>query len=166
MKKITRTYVTKSGKTVTKTYLYSKKYVYKRSLNKSTLLIDRRGGIRRKAVQRFKDQIMDQAKNGKIGYDEAQYTIDELDYYLEERAGQKKQLRVSGFLGHLADTATDRMFANAGSNIDDEAMYLGVSTDVLRDPNNWRDGIFTNPFTNIAYSYVFGYGGYAQWQQI
>lgn len=131
------------------------------------MLIDRRGGIRRKAVEKFKDEIRAQAKAGKLGYDEAQYTIDELDYFLEERAGKKgKQLRVSGFMGHLADTAVDRMFANAGSNLEDEAMYLGISPDILKDTRNWNGDRFTNPFTGKTWEYIFGYGGFAQWRQI
>lgn len=166
MKKITRTYKTKSGKVVTKTYFYYKKYAYEKSDNKSPLLIDRRGGVRKKTVEKLKKEIMDQARVGKLGYDEAEYAVYELDYYLEERAGKKKRLRVSGFYGHLSDTAVERMFLNAGSNVQEEAAWLGVSPEALGNENNWHGDVFTDSAAGKSWRFTFGYGGIAQWKPL
>lgn len=97
--------------------------------------------------------------------DEAQYTIDEIRYYIDSRAGRRnKQLRVTGLFGHLADTAVDREFINAGSSVEQEAAYLGVSPDMLRD--NFSHNIFTDPLTGARWLYTFGYEGFSQWKQI
>lgn len=97
--------------------------------------------------------------------DEAQYTIDEINYYVNEvRAGLRRQLRVSGLMGHLADTALDREFNNAGSSIDEEAAYFGITGDMLRA--NMEGNIFTDPRTGFVWQYVFGYEGFAQWVRI
>lgn len=99
--------------------------------------------------------------------DEAQYTIDAINDYIDIRAGQKNnRLKLSGLMGHLADTSVDRMFNNAGSSVEDEAAYLGVNPDALRDAGNWANGVFTDPVTGFAYKYIFGYDGFAQWQRV
>lgn len=121
--------------------------------------------MRRKAVAKVIQSIRDRVGRGELPADEAQYTIDEIRFYVDSRAGKPKQLRVSGLLGHLADTAIDREFANAGSSVEEEAAYLGVNPDLLRDAGNWQGSVFVDPTTGVRMLYTFGYEGFAQWSR-
>lgn len=132
------------------------------------MLVDRRGGVRRKAVNKVIDAIRRAQQDGTLPADEAQYTIDEIRRYIYlDRAGKKnRQLRESGLFGHLEETEIQRMFTNAGSNLTDEANYLGVNPDELADLNNWSNDIYTDPSSGRSWRYTFGYGGFAQWEAI
>lgn len=48
-----------------------------------------------------------------------------------------------------------KMMINAGKDIEAEAAYLGTSVETLKNPDNWKDGVFTDPESGKSWEFHF-----------
>lgn len=155
IKKVTRTYKTKSGKLVTKTYTYGgDKYKYKHKSTKGKVLVNSRGVINKKNIEKLKEEIMNDPN---LTNAEKRAALKDIDVYVFTRHQNKQKLTTTGFAGIEANDDITRMFANAGYTVEDAADLIGVDPDELLDEDNWVDGDFI--YNGHTYRFNFNYTG-------
>lgn len=117
---------------VTKTYTYAHKS--KRGL----VLVDKRGRVVSKNVERFRESIINNAS-----YDEAtkRVLLADLGATIQQRKYDRKKLTTSGFMGKQEEDQITRFLTNAGYSPDEFAEELGVDIDEIMDTSNWTDGM-------------------------
>ena len=140
MRRVTRTWKTKAGKTVTRTYTYK----YKKS-RRGTVYVNAKGQKNKRNIQNYIDNI----NNSNMTEAEKRTAINEFMAEVNKRKKNKERFTSNGWAGMQEKDARKRMFANAGYDIDDEddlADLLdeyGIDEAEFRDDKNWQGNKFT-----------------------
>ena len=154
-KKVTRTYVTKSGQIVTKTYEYnSKRYSHTRG----GTLIYKSGKINENKIREMEEAI--KFERGEIGVAE---------FRSELRSFKKHQfktmrLTVTSMLARMAATKIESTIRNFGYTPDELAIELGakyneeIPVEYLLNDANWQGNFFITPSGNKV-EFEFDYHG-------
>lgn len=150
MRKVTRTWTTKSGITRTKTYTYSGSGKSRRGRT----LVSKRGVLNKKNIEQFKNEI--RADNS-LTPAEKQGLIADINIMTKQRAKENRKLTTTGFYGELQSTKITRLLANAGYSSEEAAMELGISEYDILNPANWNGDIFN--FGGVSYTVKFTYTG-------
>lgn len=120
----------KTGQLVTKTYTYEHKS--KRGLT----LVDKRGRIMQKNINKFKDTIND---NPNYTEGEKITLISDLNAVVNRKHLDKVKLTTNGFMGIQQEEAIPRFFVNAGYSPEEFANEIGEAIEDVLDENNWVD---------------------------
>ena len=131
---------------ITRTYQYSHKS--KRGLT----LVDKRGRILRKNVERFKESIIN---NGNYNEAEKRMLLADLNATIKQRHYDERKLTTSGFIGKQQSDATTRFLANAGYSVEEFAEEIGVDIDDILDTNNWKDGILSIGNRHFRFNWTY-----------
>lgn len=136
MKRVKRTYITKSGKKRTYTYEYDKKYSYKHKSKKGKVLVSASGKVNKKNVADLKAEIM--AKDGDTAT--KKQLCNRLDAYVKQRSKHKEgRLTTNGFFAHEANDKAEQFAASLGYSISELAGMYNLDEADLRDPSSWKD---------------------------
>lgn len=149
-RKITRTWITKSGIAKTKTYIYKGTGKSRRGLT----LVGKGGKINKKNIEKFKDQIK---ADKSLTTAEKQGFIADLNIITKQRVNEGKKLTTTGFYGELESSKITRLLANAGYSAEEAAMELGVSESDILNTSNWSGDVFSSG--GAAYLVKFTYTG-------
>lgn len=76
-----------------------------------------------------------------------------------------KNISLKKFEAKVATDSVDKAFINAGFSSKEAAAQLGISEDVLKDPKNWKNGIFTAP-NGKQYEINYHYDGTSAFIQV
>lgn len=150
MRKITRTWTTKSGVVKTKTYTYTGTGKSRRGLT----LVGKNGKVNKKNLEKFKDEIK---ANTSLTTAEKQGLIADVNIISKQRAKEGRRLTTTGFFGELENSRITRMLANAGYSAEEAAQELGVSETDILNTKNWKNDTFT--IGGISYLVKFTYTG-------
>ena len=139
-------YSKKQGKMVTKIY------TYEHPSKKGLTLVDKRGRIMHKNIERFKQTIIDNTD-----YNEAQKRtlLADLEAYVEVRHDNKKKLTTQGFLGHQESDAITRFLTNAGYSIEEFAEEADVDIEDVVNPDNWHDNFFIAAGRTFKFNWTY-----------
>lgn len=149
---VKRTYFSKKlGKNVTKTYTYNKKYVYKHKSKKGYVLVDKRGRVIQKNVDRMKDAI----QSGDYSEAQKRTMIADLNAIVKNRKKNQKKLTTRGYMGIQAEDSINRLLANAGYSLEEFSEETGISEDDIMNPDNWKDGKFKFKDRTIAFQWTY-----------
>ena len=133
-KVVTRTWFSKKkGTYVTKTYEYEHKS------KKSLTLVDNRGRVMKKNVNKFKESIMN---NTDFTSCQKIMLLADVDVEVAVWKENKTNLTVSGFLGMQEQNSISRFLTNAGWSVEEFANAIGVDEEEVLDESNWNDGLF------------------------
>jgi hypothetical protein len=159
-RKITRTWITKSGITKTKTYIYEGRGKSRRGLT----LVGKNGKVNKKNVDKFKDEIR---ADSSLTTAEKYGLIKDVDILVKTRAVNGKKLTTSGFYGKQIGATKDpqlnkiknieRLLANAGYSAEEAAEELDIDESDILDASNWMGDIFN--FAGASYQVKFTYTG-------
>ena len=149
-RKITRTWITKSGITKTKTYIYTGRGKSRRGLT----LVGKNGKINKKNVEKFKDEIRN---DNSLTTAEKQGFIADLNIMTKQRMAEGRKLTTTGFYGELSSSKINRLLANAGYSVEEAAMELGLNEGDILNAGNWSGDVFT--FGGVSYLVKFTYTG-------
>ena len=149
-RKITRTWITKSGITKTKTYIYTGRGKSRRGLT----LVGKNGKINKKNVEKFKDEIRN---DNSLTTAEKQGFIADLNIMTKQRMAEGRKLTTTGFYGELSSSKINRLLANAGYSVEEAAMELGINEGDILNAGNWSGDVFT--FGGVSYLVKFTYTG-------
>ena len=128
----------KSGKI----YTYGK---YKHKSTRGKVLVSKKGRVNYKNVKEYVDGIM----NSNMSDSQKRSVLTKLQIEMDDRrksgANSNKGLTTNGFENLMHDNYTEqeRMFANAGWDIDDVADEYDIDRQALRNPNNWNGSKFS-----------------------
>lgn len=137
----------KTGEARIKSYTYEDR--------KGATLVDKRGIVRKKAVEEFKAAI---DATDSYTEDEKRKLKEDIDNRVRVRAGKKnKPLTTTGFMGMQEDDAIDRMFTNIGMSVEEVAEAYKLNPADIRDPSNWNGNILT--IGKVKYQYKVKYRG-------
>ena len=138
----------KQGKQIVKVYEYKHK-----STRKPTL-VGKNGKVNTKNVNKYKQEIM---SDPNLTPSQKRTIVNDLDAVIKDRKATGKKLTVAGFEGHRARNEVDRMFANAGRDIDDVAAEHNIDPNALRNTKNWNGNQFT--WNGETWTFKFSYTG-------
>lgn len=136
----------KTGKSVTRTYTYAHKS------KKGLTLVDKRGRILKKNVERFEDTILNSPNYTDA---EKRMLIADLKATIKQRKHDTRKLTTSGFMGKQEQNAITRFLANAGYSVDEFADEIGVSVDDVLEKTNWSDGIFKVDNRSFRFNWTY-----------
>lgn len=154
-KKVTRTWINKSGQVVTKTYEYnSRRYSHTRG----GTLIYKSGKINEKKIQEMEEAL--RFERGDVGVSE---------FRAELRTFKKHQfktmrLTVTSMLARMAATKIESTIRNFGYTPEELAVELGgkyneeITIDYLLNDANWQGKFFITPSGNRV-EFEFDYHG-------
>lgn len=117
-----------------------KVYEYKHKSTRKPTLVSKSGKVNTKNVDKYKKEIM---SDSNLTSSQKKTIINDLDAVIKDRKDSGKKLTVAGFEGHRARNEIDRMFANAGRDIDDVAAEHNIDPNALRNAKNWHGNEFT-----------------------
>lgn len=146
MRKITRTWKTKSGVVKTKVYEYSRKS------RRGKVLVSKSGKINTKNIDEYKKQIM---ANTEYNDAEKRALIADLNIITKQSSKSKTRLTTRGFEGKIATEAIDRMFINSGASVEEVADWYGLDPTDIRDTSNWSGNILI--ISGVKYEFEHGY---------
>lgn len=125
--------------------------VVKRTYFKDYVLVDKRGRIIQKNVDRMKDAI----QSGDYSEAQKMTIIADLNATVRERKKNHKKLTTRGFMGERADDSISRFLVNAGYSPEEFSEETGISEDDIMNPDNWKDGKFRFKDRTISFTWTY-----------
>lgn len=152
MKKVTRKYVNKAGKTIVKTYSYDRKY--KKTKSGFQKAFTKKGEISKRLSARLARQ----------GYSEAEIRTIEAYAKVKLKQGYKEWTDAQ-LLHSFKSDKIELMFANCGMSIKEAASEIAVDPALLLDEANWDNDTFTDPESGRSFMFEFNYEG-SVWTEV
>ena len=133
-RKIKRTWYSKKlGKTITK------EYTYEHTSRKGKVLVDKRGRVIKKNLEKVKQDINSRED---LNESEKRALNINLDALVDQRKQDKKKLTTNGFYGTMSDSKVGRMLSNAGYSVEEVSEMYNIDENALLNEKNWEGETF------------------------
>ena len=146
-RKIKRTWYSKKlGKTITK------EYTYEHTSRKGKVLVDKRGRVIKKNLEKVKQDINSRED---LNESEKRALNINLDALVDQRKQDKRKLTTNGFYGTMSDSKVGRMLSNAGYSVEEVSQMYNIDENALLDEDNWSGETFS--YKGRSFLLQFGY---------
>lgn len=146
-RKIKRTYFSKKlGQMVTK------EYTYEHTSKKGKVLVDKRGRIIKKNLEKVKQDINSRED---LNESEKRALTVNLDALVDQRKQDKRKLTTNGFYGTMSDSKVGRMLSNAGYSVEEVSKMYNIDEEALLNEENWNGETFS--YKGRSFLLQFGY---------
>lgn len=146
-RKIKRTYFSKKlGQMVTK------EYTYEHTSKKGKVLVDKRGRIIKKNLEKVKQDINSRED---LNESEKRALTVNLDALVDQRKQDKRKLTTNGFYGTMSDSKVGRMLSNAGYSVEEVSKMYNIDEEALLNEDNWNGETFS--YDGRSFLLQFGY---------
>lgn len=123
---------------------------------KNPVLVDKRGGIRQKAVNNYRDYLMNSNILTPL---EKQTEIQELDDAVKKAHEKKTRLTLSSYQTKAVRDRREKMVRNAGYDYEDFLDFYKIDEADWIDSKNWNKETFKDPNSGKEYEFEFRYEG-------
>lgn len=123
---------------------------------KNPVLVDKRGYVRQKAVNKYKDFLMNSNELTPL---QKQTEIQELDDAVKKARDKKSRLTLSSYQTKAIKDRREKMVRNAGYDYEDFLDFYNIDEADWINSKNWNKEVFKDPNTGKEYEFEFRYEG-------
>lgn len=123
---------------------------------KNPVLVDKRGGIRQKAVNNYREYLMNSETLTPF---QKKVEIQELDDAIKRAHDKKKRLTLSSYQTKAVKDRREKMVRNAGYDYEEFLDFYEIDEEDWINADNWNKGIFKDPNSGKEYEFEFRYEG-------
>lgn len=123
---------------------------------KNPVLVDKRGGIRQKAVNNYREYLMNSETLTPF---QKKVEMQELDDAVKRAHDKKKRLTLSSYQTKAVKDRREKMVRNAGYDYEEFLDFYEIDEEDWINADNWNKGIYKDPNSGKKYEFEFRYEG-------